>query len=265
MMDLEHHLFALTVVPHTWIQQPCSESVGLLRQPPTLSLSWWFAPDLQETRCLHTTTSRQLSHHHTGHASSFSLHAPWRAMSNQPVAICIHEQSFNCRAPRHATFQVGFTDPEEKQCRMEVGTEVSPSCNSWEHLLIPQYLAVSLGSQMETAELVHSFLTSIPVCQCKITSAQNLTTLRDPTRSPMTYGRCKSLFGNILTAGLPVSDNCSAMGPQPELAPGGPQHLTPLPSTWMGAFKHRLQATLEKPTLPFKPSFRIKKRKAATT
>lgn len=69
---------------------------------------------------------------------------------------------------------------------MKVGTEASLSCNSCGHLLIPQYLAVSLGSQMETAELVHSFLTSIPVCQCKITSAQTLTTLTDPTRNPMT-------------------------------------------------------------------------------
>lgn len=81
------------------------------------------------------------------------------------------------------------------------------------------------------------------------------------TRSPMTCGRCKPLFGNILAAGLPVSDNCSAIGSQPELPSGVPQHLSPLPSAWRGAFKHRLQATIEKPTLPFKPTFRIKKKK----
>lgn len=81
------------------------------------------------------------------------------------------------------------------------------------------------------------------------------------TRSPMTCGRCKPLFGNILAAGLPVSNNCSAIGSQPELPSGVPQHLSPLPSAWRGAFKHRLQATTEKPTLPFKPTFRIKKRK----
>ena len=108
---------------------------------------------------------------------------------------------------------------------MKAGTEASPSCNSWGHLLTPQDLAVLFGSQMETAELVHSFLTSIPVCQCKITSAQTLATLMDPTRSPMTHRRCKPLFGNVLAVGLPVSNNYSTVGPQPELVPGGPQHF----------------------------------------
>lgn len=89
--------------------------------------------------------------------------------------------------------------------------------------------------------------------------------LHGPHSSPVSYGRYKPLFANILAAGLPVSDNCSAMGAQPELVPHGPQHLPSLPSAWRGALKHRLQANTEKPTLPCKPSSRIETSKAANS